>query len=161
MNKKTVVVSAFPCSGKTYAYKNLQNQYSILDIDSSEFRYKYEEDWQEEYVKVSNPEFPQNYIRSIKKNIGKVDIIFVSSCLQVRRELEKANIRYCTVYPKENMINEWVGRMYRRGYSKEFIQYQIDYWNEFMRNITHEPHGFGICRLGNNEYLDVDFLYNW
>lgn len=188
MSRKTVVVSAFPCCGKTYAFEHYKGKYKILDSDSSKFswmeRYRTEEELEDlkkewdsvphllsgdgyinqikkEKIKVRNPEFPENYIEYIKNNIGKVDIIFVSSHLQVRQALEDANIRYCTVYPKENMLNEWVGRMYCRGDNKSFIKFQMDNWDEFMHNIIFEPHGFGICRLGNNEYLDVDFLYNW
>ncbi len=167
MSKRTVVVSAFPCCGKTYAFENYQNKYSMLDSDSSKFSWTYEAEKDENgnilrgIKRVRNPNFPKNYIEHIKENIGKVDIIFVSSHLQVREEMEKAGIRYCTVYPKKEMLNEWVGRMYRRGNDESFIRFQIEHWDEFMHNITFEPYGFGICRLGNNEYLDVDFLYNW
>lgn len=167
MSKRTVVVSAFPCCGKTYAFKNYQDKYSILDSDSSKFSWIYEAE-KDKYgntlrgvKRVRNPEFPNNYIEHIKENIGKVDIIFVSSHLQVREAMEEAGIRYCTVYPQKEMLNEWVGRMYRRGSSDDFIKFQIEHWDEFMHKITFEPYGFGICRLGNNEYLDVDFLYNW
>lgn len=163
MSKRTVVVSAFPCCGKTYAFENYQDKYSMLDSDSSQFSwcYEYNATESDRIEKYRNPEFPKNYIEHIKENIGKVDIIFVSSHLQVREALEEAGIRYCTVYPQETMLNEWVGRMYRRGNDKDFIQFQINHWDEFMHNIIFEPHGFGICRLGNNEYIDVDFLYNW
>lgn len=167
MSKRTVVISAFPCCGKTYAYEHYQDKYSILDSDSSKFSWKIEkvalpdtgDGCEYEEIKVRNPEFPDNYIAHIKENIGKVDIIFVSSHLQVREALEKADIRYCTIYPKETMLNEWIGRMYRRGDNKDFIQFQIDHWNEFMRNINFEPHGFYLYRLGNNEYIDdIDLL---
>lgn len=188
MNKRTVVVSAFPCCGKTYAFENYQDKYSMLDSDSSKFSWMFrkrteeeleaaKKEWEstphlldgddyineikDEEIKVRNPDFPKNYIEHIKENIGKVDIIFVSSHLQVREAMEEAGIRYCTVYPKKEMINEWVGRMYRRGNDNNFIKFQIEHWDEFMHNITFEPYGFGICRLGNDEYLDVDFLYNW
>ena len=161
--KNTVVVSAFPCCGKTYAFKNYQDKYSILDSDSSQFSWCYEHDplSSDKIKKYRNPEFPNNYIEHIKENIGKVDFIFVSSHLQVREALTNAGISFCTVYPKEEMLNEWVGRMYRRGSVVDFIKFQIEHWDEFMHNITFEPHGFGIIRLGNNEYLDLDFLYNW
>lgn len=169
MNKRTVVVSAFPCCGKTYAFKHYQNKYKILDSDSSQFSWIWETEWEDDYekgcvpvkVKKRNPDFPKNYVEYIKEKIGEVDIIFVSSHLQVRQALEEADLRYCTVYPKENMLNEWVGRMYRRGDNKNFIQFQIEHWEKFMRNIIFEPYGFGLWRLGNNEYLNVDFLYNW
>ena len=191
MNKKrTVVVSAYPCCGKTYAFEHYQDKYSILDLDSDigkfgwMFRKRTKEElddikeaWElephllsgdgyidkikDEEIKVRNPNFPANYIEHIKENIGKVDFIFVSNYLIVREAMEEAGIRYCTVYPKKEMLNEWVGRMYRRGDNDYVIKLYIDHWEEFMNNITFEPYGFGLCRLGNNEYLDLDFLYNW
>lgn len=155
--KRTVVVSAYPCCGKTYAFEHYQDKYSILDSDSSKFSWIHNEDG----TKVRNPEFPANYIKHIKENIGKVDFIFVSSHLEVRKAMEETGIRYCTVYPKKNMLNEWVGRMYRRGSSDEFIKFQIDHWDDFVNHINLEPYGFGLCRLGNDEYLNLDFLYSW
>ena len=163
INKKTVVVSAFPCCGKTYAFNHYQYKYSILDSDSSNFSWVYRARNGKELddlIKIRNPEFPKNYIKHIKENLGKVDIIFVSSHLQVRQAMEEAGIKYCTVYPKKEMLNEWVGRMYRRGNDANFIKFQIDNWDKFVNSIDLEPHGYKIYRLGNNEYIDVDLLYN-
>lgn len=143
---KTVIVSAFPCCGKTYAYNHHQDKYKILDSDSSKFDKKY---------------FPDNYIAHIKDNIGNADIIFVSSHLPVRQALTDNNIDYCTVYPKIDMLNEWIGRMYRRGDTDKFIQKIIEHWYEWVGNIRKEPHGQGIRYLTNNEYIDVNFLYKW
>jgi hypothetical protein len=187
MNKKTVVVSAFPCCGKTYAFENYQDKYSILDSDSSNFSWMFrtrtEEElnelkkeyesvprllstehyinkYKDELIKVRNSDFPNNYIEHIKENLGKVDIIFVSSHLQVREAMEEAGIKYCTVYPKKEMLNEWVGRMYRRGNNANFIKFQIDNWDKFVNSVDSEPHGCKVYKLGNNEYIDVDLLYN-
>lgn len=187
MSKKTIVVSAFPCCGKTYAFNNYQDKYSILDSDSSNFSWTYRKrneeeldalrkEWEsvphllytehyinqrrDELIKVRNPDFPKNYIEHIKENLGNVDIIFVSSHLQVRQAMEEAGIKYCTVYPKKEMLNEWVGRMYRRGNDANFIKFQIDNWDKFVNSVDSEPHGRKIYRLGNNEYIDVDLLYN-
>lgn len=160
---KTKIISAFPCCGKSYAFNHYQSHYYMLDSDSSEFSWIKDKDGNN--TKERNPEFPNNYIRHIQDNLGKVDIIFVSSHKQVREALDDASIRYCTVYPKRTMLNEWVGRMYRRGDSVEFIQFIIDNWNEFMYELWHEDNnGFGTHYLGNNEYLDLqtlDFIYNW
>jgi hypothetical protein len=154
------VVSAFPCCGKTYAFQNYQNRYSILDSDSSEFSWV--KDVSGKNTKERNQDFPNNYIQHIKDNIGKVDIIFVSSHKQVREAMKKAGICFCTVYPQTEMLNEWIGRMYRRGNDENFIQFIINNWDEFMREIIYEDNrGFGVCRLGNNEYIDIDFIYNW
>ena len=77
MSKRTVVVSAFPCCGKTYAFENYQNKYSMLDSDSSKFSWTYEAEKDENgnilrgIKRVRNPNFPKNYIEHIKENIGK------------------------------------------------------------------------------------------
>jgi hypothetical protein len=161
--KRTVVISAFPACGKSYAFNNYQEHYSMLDSDSSEFSWIKDEHGNN--TKERNPDFPQNYMEHIKNNIGNVDIIFVSSHENVREAMSNSGIRFCTVYPKDSMLNEWVGRMYRRGNDEKFIQFIIDNWDSFMSEITcGDNGGFGISKLGNNEYLDLgklDFLYNW
>lgn len=145
--KDTLVISAFPCCGKSYMYKNYQYKYSILDSDSSDFK------WLSKEEKIANPDFPNNYIKHIQDNIGKIDIIFVSSHLEVRELMTKAKIEFCTVYPDEKLLNEWVGRMYRRGNDKSFIDFQIDHWDQFMKDIYTEPYGFWLVKLGSNEYI--------
>ena len=82
----TKIISAFPACGKTYAYEKLNKKgYTILDSDSSQFSWCYEYDPNSDKIeKHRNPEFPNNYIKHIKENIGKVDYIFVSSHKEVR-----------------------------------------------------------------------------
>lgn len=153
--KRTAVVSAFPCCGKTYAFEHFQHKYTILDSDSSQFSWI--KDANGNNTKERNPDFPNNYIKHIKDNIGKVDIIFVSSHKQVREAMTKEEIDFCTIYPKEDMLNEWVGRMYLRGSEEKFIKFIVDNWDEFMKEIEcSDNSGWGICRLGNNEYINVD-----
>lgn len=151
--KNTLVISAYPCCGKTYAFEHYQEVYSILDSDSSNFSWIYKDG-----EKVRNPDFPNNYIEHIKENLGKVDVIFVSSHLQVREAMAEADIPYITVYPKHHLLNEWVGRMYRRGSTDEFIKFQIVHWHDFMWNIPFEPHGIGVHFLGVNQYIDIILL---
>lgn len=150
----TLVISAFPCCGKTYAFEHRQDRYKILDSDSSQFSWLKDTDGNN--TKERNPDFPNNYIKHIKENIGKVDVIFVSSHLAVREAMENARINFVTFYPKQNMLNEWVGRMYRRGSSPDFIDFQIKNWDKFVGNIYNEPHGRDLIELGNNEYIDLD-----
>lgn len=154
---KTAVISAFPACGKTYASQHFQGRYSILDSDSSEFRWIKDENGQN--TKTRNPDFPSNYIRHILDNIGKVDIIFVSSHLVVRKALESVGIEYCTVYPKENMKSEWVGRMWLRGSNESAIRFVAENFDSFVTSVVDEPHGDCIVRLGAGEYLPLDFLY--
>ena len=154
---KTAVVSAFPACGKTYAYTHFQSRYSMLDSDSSEFSWVKDADGKN--TKTRNPDFPMNYIKHIQENIGKVDFIFVSSHLAVRKALEEAGIRYCTVYPKANMKNEWVGRMWLRGSADSAIRFIAENFEGFVSSISDEPHGFDIVRIGAGEYMPLDFLY--
>ena len=154
---KTAVISAFPACGKTYAYKHFQDKYSILDSDSSDFSWI--KDQNGENTKMRNPDFPTNYIKHIKNNIGKVDFIFVSSHLIVRQALEDAGIKYCTVYPMENMKNEWVGRMWLRGNNEDSIRFIAENFEKFTSSISDEPHGFDIIRIGAGEYIPMDFLF--
>ena len=117
--KDTLVIAAFPATGKSYAFKNYNNDYIILDSDSSKFswierkrtdeeieeiRARYESEphlmsWEGYYnqikndlIKTRNPKFPSNYIQHIKENIGKVDFIFVSTHKQVLKAMEEAGI---------------------------------------------------------------------
>ena len=171
---RTEIVSAFPCCGKTYAFEHFQNKYKMLDSDSSQFswmmvkdehyemQHRGEKDYKARMIKIRNPDFPNNYIEHIKENIGEVEIIFVSSHEVVRKAMTDAGIYFKCVYPKPDMLNEWVGRMYRRGNDDSFIQFIIKNWDSFMHEIIFGDYrGKGVMRLGNNEYIDVDVAYNW
>lgn len=182
--KKTIIVSAYPCCGKTYAFEN-NKDYTILDSDSSKFSWIERKRTQEELneikriwesedhllsgegyinkikddiIKVRNPHFIDDYLNHIKENIGKVDFIFVSSHLDVRRALEADGIDYITVYPNQNMKAEWIGRMYLRGSNAAFIKFQSEHWDEFTNSIDKEPHGIAVIRLGSNQYIDLDYI---
>lgn len=175
--RKTLIISAYPCCGKTYLTEHGLRDYSILDSDSSKFSWierPYTEEeldgilnlfdtkdnllakeaikniYRKETIRVRNPNFVKDYINHIKENIGKVDIIFVSSHLEIRQALQDNDIEYYTVYPSKNMLNEWVGRMYRRGNDIEFINKQIEMWDKNVGNIDNEPHGRFIYRLNAN-----------
>ena len=64
--------------------------------------------------KVRHPDFPNNYIKHIKENIGKYDCIFVSSHASVREALDKEGIDFTIVYPESSCKAEWVGRCFIR-----------------------------------------------
>lgn len=138
----TKIYSVFPACGKTWLYKNQEAfDLKILDSDSSQFHWMYRKrtpeelaqariEWEsiphlvsgaeyimkikDEEIKVPDPEFPHNYIKHIKENIGKVDVIFVSTHESVRKALEDANIDFTIVYPADICREEWVGRCFAR-----------------------------------------------
>mgnify|MGYP004542774029 CR=1 FL=1 len=157
MTKNTKVISAYPACGKSYFKENVQDFFeseediTVLDSDSSQFSWIYENG---EKTDKRNPDFPKNYIKHIKDNIGKVDIIFVSSHSIVRRELAKNNIKFTLVVPKKNCLNEWMIRYINRGDSNEFIDNQIDNWDKWLNEITQEKDTYSkLIQLEQRQYI--------
>jgi len=91
---RTRIISAFPGTGKSFYYKN--HAETTLDSDSSFFS------WVETVQgKVRNPQWPENYIKYIKENIGKYEFIFVSTHKEVREALLDSCIFFYLIYPDE------------------------------------------------------------
>lgn len=126
---KTKIYSVFPACGKTWLCEYQEELgLKILDSDSSQFSWLIKEVEDPEYVliadgkmqplthkeKLRNPDFPANYIKHIKKNIGKYDYIFVSSHASVREALDAEGIDFTIVYPSAACFAEWVGRCFIR-----------------------------------------------
>lgn len=132
--KETTIISAFPGTGKSFYHK--WNSDKCLDSDSSEFSWIKDENGNN--TKERNPEFPANYIERIKENIGKVDIIFVSSHDVVRRALEEANIKYVLVYPEISAKEEYIRRYKERGNNENFISFISDNWDTFINDMKNE-----------------------
>lgn len=150
--KDTKIISAFPCCGKTYCYEN-NTDLTILDSDSSGFSWVKDE--QGNNTKERHPDFPNNYVAHIKENIGKADIIFVSSHEQVRIAMTEADLSFLTVYPECNMKDEWKRRMESRGNEKPFIDFIMNNWDDFQKEIrTGCNSGNGIVWLNDtNKYI--------
>lgn len=146
--KESKVICAFPCTGKSSLSNSPEaKNLKILDLDSSGF---------------DKDDFPQNYVRAIKDNLYDYDIILVSTHEEVLRELETNEIRPHLVMPKESDLNEYVGRMYRRGDTKVFIDFIINNWDNFVCKNFFMYYGNvkTIHTLKQNEYLnDILYLY--
>ena len=160
--KDTKIFSVFPVSGKTYAAKKLTEEgYKVLDLDSSKYSHNYY-NFSAYDCKVKNPSFPQNYIKAITDAIGEYDFIFISTHREVREELEKNNIRYSLVYPNYSMKNEWIGRCYLRGDTKEFcdkLANNWDQWNKELDNVAYSNDGC-TNRVFLNSSYDARYLYD-
>lgn len=121
----TKIYSIFPACGKTWLYDH-QEDYNlkILDSDSSNFSWTYTNTDENGNTirgirKIRNPDFPNNYIKHIKDNIGKYDYIFVSSHASVRAALDAESIDFTIVYPEQSCKAEWVGRCFIREQNGE------------------------------------------
>lgn len=144
----TAVISAYPACGKSYIYNHYNSDdLIILDSDSSKFSWIYENG-----VKTDkrNPNFIQDYVAHIKENIGRVDIIFVSSHKEVRQALRDNKILYYMVYPSLDMKEEMLERMKQRGNDEKFIAFQREHYDEFINEIEEE------CKKYHGVYFDDD-----
>lgn len=133
--KETLIISGFPGVGKSYFFNNNSNLIA-LDSDSSEFSWVKDKDGNN--TKERNPDFPNNYIKHIKENMGKVDIIFVSSHKVVRDALKENNMFYYLVYPCRCIKEEYLQRYRDRGNNQGFIDFIDKNWEDFIKEIETE-----------------------
>lgn len=117
--KQTQIIAGFPGVGKSY-FKN-NSGLSVLDSDSSTF---------------DKAHFPQNYIEHIKENIGKVDIILISTHELVRKALVENDLRFTLVYPTFNQIVAYKKRYIERGSPQKLIDIIVDNWDEWLDDLS-------------------------
>ena len=153
---KTIVISAFPACGKTYCFENYQDKFTMLDSDSSEFSWVKDENGKN--TKERNPDFPNNYIQHIKDNIGKVDIIFVSSHKIVRDALIENDIDTVLVYPSIDMRDEWIRRFKERGNNENFITFIDNNWVNFINEMDEEIDMMRCVLDQYDNYINLEFL---
>lgn len=154
----TIVISAFPACGKSWCYNNLQDKFSMLDSDSS--NYSWIKDENGKNTDKRNPDFPNNYIEHIKENLGKIDFIFVSSHENVRKALIENEIPFMMVYPEEGQLEHWIERMEKRGNDNKFISFIADNWNDIVINTIDQRRYVSelVFHLRRDEYMDESLL---
>lgn len=148
----TQIYSVFPACGKTWLCKH-QKDYDlkILDSDSSEFSWI-----RSNGVKERNPDFPNNYIKHIKENIGKYDYIFVSSHASVREALDNECIDFAVVYPSTDCFAEWVGRCFirdRRGETGCNPGMLYDNWTHWINECVATGRAHNEIILESHQHL--------
>ena len=134
--KETLLLSAFPGSGKSHLFRNNEDL-EILDSDSSTF---------------DKSDFPSNYIEHIKKNIGKVDIICISSHKEVRDALVENELDFTLVYPKMELKDEYIQRYKDRGNEDSFVALLEKNWETWIGELE-EQEGCKKIELDSGEFL--------
>ena len=132
----TKVISAFPGCGKSHYFRENKDKV-VLDSDSSNF---------------DKSLFPQNYIEHIRNNIGKADIIMVSSHKEVREALVENGIYFTLVYPDLSIKEEYIQRYIDRGSSEAFINLLTKNWELWIGELDSQD-GCNKIKLKIGEYL--------
>jgi len=138
--KKTLLISAFPGCGKSYLFKNNGNL-NVLDSDSSTFDKK---------------NFPENYIKHIKDNIGKVDIICISSHKEVRDALVENKLDFILAYPDKSIKDEYLNRYKDRGSDDNFIKLLENNWDNWVNELDEQKYCTKV-KLSTGEFLSDKF----
>jgi hypothetical protein len=131
----TLLCAGFPAVGKSYLYNH--SKLKVLDSDSSKFDKAF---------------FPENYIDHIKVNLGKVDIILISSHKVVREALVKENMHFTLVYPNIDLKQEFIERYKQRGSPESFIKLVGDNWTEWIKQLQNQ-NGCKKIELSTGQYL--------
>jgi hypothetical protein len=116
----TILVSAFPGTGKTYLTMHNDTGLVISDSDSSRF---------------PKDNFPANYIEHIKKRIGYVDVILVSSHKEVRDALVKEGLGFSLLYPTKDSKEEFLRRYAERKNTESFIELLNENWDLWLDEL--------------------------
>ena len=136
----TKIISGFPGVGKSHLGKISDNEVKVLDLESSDF--KGENRW-------------EGYKKEIENQIGKVDVLFVSSHTETRKILSELGLNFYLVYPDRSLKDEYLRRYTERGSSEEFIDMMDKNFDLFIDSIENEEVRCAKIKLtGENEYLD-------
>lgn len=164
----TRIFSVFPACGKTWLYEHQEDyDLKILDSDSSQFSWLYTDKDEfgeplDGYRRIRNPDFPSNYIKHIKENIGKYDCIFVSSHASVREALNKEGIDFTIVYPQSSCQAEWVGRCFIRDKNGESgcgAEAMFNNWEQWLMECIETGIDHKEIVLGFGEHFSDYFRY--
>lgn len=155
------IYSVFPACGKTWLYEH-QEDYDlrILDSDSSNFNWVITYDNNGNRIKERNPDFPNNYIKHIKENLDKADVIFVSSHASVREALDKEGIDFAIVYPKRSCKAEWIGRCFIRDKNGESgcgAEAMYNNWEQWIAECIETGFNHEEIVLDSKEHLSDNF----
>ena len=140
------IISAFPGTGKTYAFKNQEQLgLKLVDSDSSLFHWSTDEHGN----KIPHPEWPKNYGNYIKKmyDDDSIDYILVSSHKEVRDIIHAMGMEYNVVVPSYLLKSEYMRRYRERGSSEAFIKMMDDKFDEFLQGLYNDPHAFRVTKL--------------
>ena len=135
MGVKTILCSAFPGTGKSHYYRN--SELKVLDSDSSTF---------------DKSDFPNNYNNHIKENIGKADVILISSHKDVRDALVENELDFLLVYPHKELKSDYIARYKERGSSKDFIDLISTNWYNWLGELN-DQEGCEKIVLKQGEYI--------
>lgn len=136
--KNTKIYCVFSGCGKTYFNKNEKNKI-VLELDKDQSRFL-------------KQDFPNYYIQYVRENIGKVDIILVSSHKEIRDALINNNIDFTLVYPNKNLKEYYKENYLKRGSTQLFVDVMDRNWDNWIDDLKQQK-CYEKIELQKDEYL--------
>jgi len=162
MRKRTAVVIAGTAGvGKTELAKRYKN---VVDLESSTYSWLYPVGADVEAMKgvagrVDHPDWPQNYIRAIKKAMAKFDYVCVGGSLEKNfANYIEAGIDFEIFTLARSAIPEYVERFVNRGNSREWAEKVYALYDEYLPR--YQAVGKKIVLLEPGETLESFLLQN-
>ncbi|KAH6970444.1 hypothetical protein BKA56DRAFT_496862 [Ilyonectria sp. MPI-CAGE-AT-0026] len=146
ITQKAIIISAFPCAGKSWLQHHSHTGYPVLDLDSSRISFLGD-------GKPRNPQFKENYLDEIQKFIGQRTVILVSTHEELRNGLKDRGLKYSLVFPERGLKNQWLTRLKKRGDYGLADLLQED-WDKFITGCMNQK-GCEIHPLGSGQYLST------
>lgn len=143
--KQPIIICGFPGVGKTSCARWAR----VLDAESSAFSHIIDP---EQMTCRKNDKFPTNYIDMVENEMksDRWDIILLSSHKCVREELWRRGIKFVSVYPRFDCMDEYLARYLRRGSDYDFMLEMQRNWNKYINDLSDEE--LVIC-LKPGQYL--------
>lgn len=150
-----IVISGFPGCGKSHC-----NIYGVTvdgieltcsDSDSSKFGWIIDA----EGKKVRNPNFIEEYINHIKEKMQEVDIVFVSTHIEVRKALAQEGIEHFLVYPDKSRKEEFLEKYRNRGSDDAFVEMLTECWEEWIDDIEKTDNSSILVKLEAPNMMDT------
>lgn len=117
-------------------------------------------------TRISNPEWPNNYLKAIIEKINMYDLILVPSSIDVRQLLKDNNIEFLFVLPDadDETRKMLLQRYKQRENNDALIKEVMNNFDTWSRN--QEDYDYPIIILDKNKYLedlllDLGFLHKF
>ena len=145
MNETIMIISAFPCTGKTWVVENASKEgWKAVDSDSSLFS------WESKGVR--HRDWPSNYMEHIRQKVASYNLVLVSSHAEVRKALGAHGLRFLLAYPRYDLMDEYQNRAAERGSPGAFVSMIGDNWDTWQDELNAQT-GCDKIILGPGEYL--------
>lgn len=131
-----LVVAAFPGSGKSYYSEELDQSGSSVSVEVSDLLLKYYS-FNTERVNLEISEIYQKYSLFIDEKINDgYSIIFIPAFYDDVLELMRfEKYRIVLVYPKQDLLNEYLTRYKSRGSDGIYIEKISREWNDSLDKL--------------------------